>query len=350
MRSDFQTMFPIYIMMGPFLAIIEIASLVVLINNICDTDRSTAATKVYPKNYGIGAVKQFLCYPKGLTNILVTLIVIASVSLSNHATTSTSKLSEQKPNISGIRLLPPFHVHHVSWKNISQYNTSPHNNVLQYNLKPFNPRVSNNASHRNSIFIGIENAVKHHPTKREYFEILNSKLISQNDTQSKKLNKPYLQSVFKSTKIIQDLEMPKRRTEKTSDAMNMISSIFQEKSQVGISNIVKSDNELNIVNETHALISDSTNNKHLKFERHFNLTETSKNMSWHHVLPIWRKVMHNLATKMKTNENKEEETKKKSVIKTWKNTLLGMLAIILFASLFLQLSLLINTSTTNTVY
>ena len=72
-------------------------------------------------------------------------------------------------------------------------------------------------------------------------------------------------------------------------------------------------------------------------------------MSWHHVLPIWRKVMHNLATKMKTNENEEEEAKK-SVIKTWKNTLLGMLAIILFASLFLQLSLLINTFTTSTVY
>ena len=38
-QTDFQAMFPIYIMMGPSLAIVEIASLVALINNICDTDK-----------------------------------------------------------------------------------------------------------------------------------------------------------------------------------------------------------------------------------------------------------------------------------------------------------------------
>ena len=125
---------------------------------------------------------------------------------------------------------------------------------------------------------------------------------------------------------------------------------MQERTHASMPNIVKADNELKVVHNT-STTSHTKNNRHLNLETQLNLSTTSKNISWHHVLPIWRKVMHNLATKMETNDNKEkEETERKAVIKTWKNTLLGILAIILFSALFLQLSLLITTFTTITVF
>ena len=125
---------------------------------------------------------------------------------------------------------------------------------------------------------------------------------------------------------------------------------MHRKNRVIVPKTLNSDNKLKVVNKTRT--TPQTNNiRHLSTERQFNLSTISKNISWHHVLPIWKKVMHNLATKMETNENKEkEETERKAVIKTWKNTLLGILSIILFSALFLQLSLLITTFTTITVF
>ena len=135
---------------------------------------------------------------------------------------------------------------------------------------------------------------------------------------------------------------------KTATTMNSNPRLMQERTHASMPNIVKADNELKVVHNT-STTSHTKNNRHLNLETQLNLSTTSKNISWHHVLPIWRKVMHNLATKMETNENKKEETQKKAVINTWKNTLLGILAIILFASLFLQLSFLITIFTTDTV-
>ena len=116
-RSDFQTMFPIYITMGPFLAIIEIVSLVALMKIICDTDKVLVSANSKEKSSGNRAVKHFLCYPKGLANILVTLIVIISIFLSNYATTSTFstlRYVHQKTDISEERFLSSPQVQHES--------------------------------------------------------------------------------------------------------------------------------------------------------------------------------------------------------------------------------------------
>ena len=153
-RSDFQTMFPIYITMGPFLAIIEIVSLVALMKIICDTDKVLVSANTNEKSGGNRAVKNFLCYPRGLANILVTLIVIISIFLSNYATTSTLRYVHQKTDISEERFLSSLPVHHESRRNQSaHYNASPFKPVL---LDELNKRLSNNVVLKKGSSIGID--------------------------------------------------------------------------------------------------------------------------------------------------------------------------------------------------
>ena len=347
-RSDFQTLFPIYMTIGPFLAIIEIGSLVSLMKIITDTNKITSSSNVNQKSSAIRAIKQFLYYPKGLANILVTLIVIISIFLSNYATTSTSIYVEQKTNISGEKLLSSLHVHHENWKNHSNYNARPLKPVLLHNLKAFNKRISNNAVHKKNTFNGINNLIHHDASRRDANDALHSNFTSKIDSNNRNIPPSFLALIQNSRKSLQTLADQKRHLLKTVTFINSNTPFMHEKSHVAMPNIIKTDNELKVVNKT-STTSSSANNRHLNLETQFNLSTTSKNISWHHVLPIWKKVMHNLATKMETNENKEEGTQKNAVIKTWKNTLVGILAIILFASLFLQLSLLITTFTTKPV-
>ena len=325
-QTDFQAMFPIYIMMGPSLAIVEIASLVALINNICDTDKILENTTVTVKSRGIGALKQFLCHSKGSANVLVTLIVIISISLTNYASTSISKYTEQKSNISEASLLSSSHVHRES------------NNEMMFN----------NSLHMNSIFVGIDHVINANQPKQELSSSsTNPKYETSNGTDSNNSSSTYLRLKRKSKMNTKDFA---DQTQSTAIGINSNLPIMHRKNRVVVPKTLNSDNKLKVVNKTRT--TPQTNNiRHLSTERQFNLSTNSKNISWHHVLPIWKKVMHNLATKMETNENKEkEETERKAVIKTWKNTLLGILAIILFSALFLQLSLLITTFTTITVF
>ena len=348
-RSDFQTMFPIYITMGPFLAIIEIVSLVALMKIICDTDKVLVSANANEKSGGNKAVKQFLCYPRGLANILVTLIVIISIFLSNYATTSTFstlKYVRQKADISEERFLSSPHVHHESRKNQStHYNASTLEPVL---LDELNKRLSNNAVHKKSSSIGINKIYRHDATIEEEHGttiaslVVKNYLNKENDSSSFQLKS---QNYEETSEIITN---QKYNLLKTATTINSNPRSMHERTHASMPNIVKADNELKVVHKT-STTSHTENNRHLNLETQLNLSTTSKNISWHHVLPIWRKVMHNLATKMETNENKKEETQKKAVINTWKNTLLGILAIILFASLFLQLSFLITIFTTDTV-
>ena len=345
-RSDFQTMFPIYITMGPFLAIIEIVSLVALMKIICDTDKVLVSANTNEKSGGNRAVKNFLCYPRGLANILVTLIVIISIFLSNYATTSTLRYVHQKTDISEERFLSSPPVHHESRRNQSpHYNASPFKPVL---LDELNKRLSNNVVHKKSSSIGIDKIYRHDATIEEEHGttisnlVVNNYLNNENDSSSYQLKSQN----YKETSEIKTNQ--KYNLIKTATTINSNPRSMHERTHASMPNIVKADNELKEVHKT-STTSHTRNNRHLNLETQLNLSTTSKNISWHHVLPIWRKVMHNLATKMETNENKKEETQKKAVINTWKNTLLGILAIILFASLFLQLSFLITIFTTDTV-
>ena len=335
--------------MGPFLAIIEIVSLVALMKIICDTDKVLVSANVNEKSGGNRAVKHFLCYPRGLANILVTLIVIISIFLSNYATTSTFstlKYVHQKADISEERFLSSPHVHHESRKNQSTlYNASPLKPVLLDNL---NKRLSNNAVHQKSSSIGFNNSYRHDATIEKDLKIPITNMASKSFLNNGNDSSPFQLIRQKYKKISEIIMNQKHNLLKTATTINSNPRLMQERTHASMPNIVKADNELKVVHNT-STTSHTKNNRHLNLETQLNLSTTSKNISWHHVLPIWRKVMHNLATKMETNENKKEETQKKAVINTWKNTLLGILAIILFASLFLQLSFLITIFTTDTV-
>ena len=349
-HCEFRTMVPIYILTGPFLAIIEISSLSVLIITIIGGGHNeieeSSETDVDKISNGIKSLRQFLGNSKGLSNVLVAFIVIISVFLSKYATTTTSSSAKFSNLITDLHDIPSLNTHHSNMgRNASQY--PPFKNSFRYNHNASDTIVSNNGIHQNPMYDGNNNAADKGGATAKLDNKINNLYVNwtrKNDTKEEIIHSDLATSEkYKSRKMY--FSSDESRPIKTEIVLRNSPSTWQSRSQ-----LTKRKSNINI-DEPNKLKENSTydenRNTHLKFARHFNLSNSSKNISWHHVLPIWKKVMHNLATNMESNENTGEETQ--NVIKTWQNTLLGMLAIILFASFFVQLSLLITTFTTITV-
>ena len=349
-HCEFRKMVPIYILTGPFLAIIEISTLSVLIITIIsgghnETEESSE-TDVDKMTNRIKSLRQFLCNSKGLSNVLVAFIVIISVFLSTYATTTTSSSAKFSNLITDLHDIPSLNTHHSNMGiNASQY--LPFKNTFRYNHKASDTIVSNNGIHQNPMYHGNNHAADKGGGTAKLDNKINNLYVNwtrKDDTKEEIIHSDVATSEkYKSSNMYfsSDESRPIKTEIVLSNSISTWHSRSQPKKRKSNINI----DELNKLKENSKY--DEKRNTYLKFIRHFNLSNSSENISWHHVLPIWKKVMHNLATNMETNENNGEETQ--NVIKTWQNTLLGMLGIILFASFFVQLSLLITTFTAVTV-
>ena len=311
-HCEFRTMVPIYMLTGPFLAIIEISSLSVLIITIIGGDHNeieeSSETDVDKMTNGIKSVRQFLCNSKGLSNVMVAFIVIMSVFLSKYATTNTSSSAKVSNMITDSHDIPSLNAHHSNMvRNASQY--PPFKNSFRYHHKASDTIVSNNGIHQNPMYHGNNNAADKGGGTAKLDNKINNLYVNwtrKDDTKEEIIHSDVATSkAYKSSKMY--FSSYKSRPIKTEVVLSNLTSTWQSRSQLkkGKRNInIDEQNKLKENRETY----DEKRNTRLKFVRQFNLSKSSENISWHHVLPIRKKVMHDLATKMETNENNGEET------------------------------------------
>ena len=333
-HNDLRILVPAYLLSGPSLAIIEIAYLSVLIIPTCDSEIIQSST-AYKTNIGLTSVRRFLCYPRGLAHIFSAMMVMLSVVLSEYST-SSSTISNQQTHLYARRSLSLSDTHHANLRNASQYYHLPFQNSFQCHYYASVATIVNNSIQHNVMDNG-KAAARNGLTKQN--NKINNVYINRTrneDTRGNSFSLPQLVSP-KLKGDRKNYKMQQKGTKNDADILKDITSEFNELLRQNVANVVMKSNISKKEIET-------MKNGHLKYGSKFNSSNNTEIISWPHVLPIWKHVMNNLAANTQTNENGKIVTQ--NVIKRWQNTLLGMLAIILFAAFFVQLSLLITTFTT----
>ena len=339
-HNDFRTLVLFYILSGPFFAIIEVASVAILIMTICDHGIMRSVTSLNT-SIGIKYVKQYLCYPKAMSNILIAVIVMICVLLSRYAASSvSSKNSIQLTSMHGNEPLPTSHVQNISLQNASKYNHLPFKPPFQYNNNALATRISNNSGIYN-LFVSNAAVRKRDASKQD----ISNGYVLMNGTRTDNRR----DNIVASNLLESRQNQRNKSVSSTNETRQKHTVIpFHNITSHGRNELIK-QRSMDEANNRSKHDSEGIKNKDLRFARKLNFSSSFENITWHHVLPIWKKVIHKmLATNIKrSNENGNENHRTtQNVIRTWKSTLLGMLAIILFASFFVQLSLLITTFTT----
>ena len=348
MPSELRNLVPIYLLVGPFFAIIEVAPLSILMISNCD-NRITRRSSVYKIGKDcIVSVRSFLCYPKGLSHILIALIVLISIFLSNHdpSMSPLTTIVKYKTDLQGCKTsFPPF-IHHRYLPNNS------FSKDLEYSpsIRRFN--YTTNASTRRMV---SNNLIDNNRRKYIGNNAVTKGIGNNNKTGNSFVNETKndlpnrLWAISKLTKKRSSIQV---NTESSMPKMNKPTSSSRMSRLKKKGNNLIQTKDMNILNKLHtSTVNNNTTTrsqlKPIKSASQLNLSNIPENISWHHVLPIWKKVMHNLAaTALKPSRNEENTISTKDVITTWKNTLLGMLAITLFSSFVFQLSLLVTVLTT----
>ena len=348
MPSELRNLVPIYLLVGPFFAIIEVAPLSILMISNCD-NRITRRSSVHEIGKRcIVSVRSFLCYPKGLSHILIALIVLISIFLSNHdpSISPLTTIVKDKTDLQGCKTsFPPF-IHHRCLLN------NPFSKDLEYSPSKRRFNYTTNASTRRMVSNNLIDKYR-----RKYIGnnavtkgVGNNNKTGYSFANETKNNLPNrLWAISKLTKKRSSIQV---NTESSMPKMNKPTSSSRMSRLKKRGNNLIQTKDMNILNK---LYPSTVNNnittrsqlKPIKSASQLNLSNIPENTTWHHVLPIWKKVMHNLAaTALKASRNEENTISTKDVITTWKNTLLGMLAITLFLSFVFQLSLLVTVLTT----